>query len=255
MNHGVDARPIILVSPDVTVRQTLGVDRRVYELNAAYCDAVEEAGGLPLVAPYTESPAQVAALLKHAHGLLLTGGDFDVDPRWYNARPHPKLGTLKPDRSAFEKALLQGALASGMPVLGVCGGMQLLNVVLGGSLVQHLPEERAAGLEHSQKFDRRRAAHAVALTPGCRLAALFGQVALQVNTSHHQAVDGVAPGLVACGLSPDGVVEALEQPGGAFVVGVQWHPETLTPTPEDPRPRAVYQGLVDAARVRLAGGV
>ncbi|MEW5853490.1 MAG: gamma-glutamyl-gamma-aminobutyrate hydrolase family protein [Myxococcota bacterium] len=243
-------RPIIVVTPDITVRQSYGVDQRIYELNAAYTDAVVAAGGLPVVAPYQEDPVALRELMDAADGLLLTGGDFDVDPRMFGARPHPKLGTLKPSRTQFEKELFLLARERDLPTLGVCGGMQLMNVLMGGTLWQDLPDERPTAVAHSQKYDRRRPGHSVTLTPGTRMHGIYEQDVIKVNTSHHQAVRDLAPGLVGSGISEDGLVEALEIPRLRFALGVQWHPETLAPTDEDPRPRAVYQAFIRAAAER-----
>jgi len=244
----VKKTPVILVTPDVTVRMSIGVDYRFYELKSAYADAVLEAGGLPWIPPYLSSPALVTELLARVDGVVLTGGDFDVDPRLFGAAPHQKLGTLKPDRTTFEMTILRGALALDMPVLGICGGMQLMNVEKGGTLFQDVPDERPGSVLHSQKHDRRHPAHEVRLTAGCTLARIYGQPTLRVNTSHHQAVRDVGTGLQATGVSEDGLVEVLEVPGARFAVGVQWHPETLLPSESDPRPRAVYSALVEAAR-------
>lgn len=241
------SRPRILVTPDVTVRQSIGVDYRFYELKAAYVDAVLAAGGLPVVAVYSQEQDVVDGYLDAVAGVLLTGGDFDVDPRLFGAPPHPRLGTLKPERTQFERAIFQGARRRNLPILGVCGGMQLINVEQGGTLWQDLPDERPESLPHSQKHDRRHPAHDVNVAPGTRTHAAVGLDVLQVNTSHHQAVRTLGRDVVASGTSPDGLVEALELASGAWCVGVQWHPETLLGTKEDPTPGAVYKALVQQA--------
>ena len=130
-----------------------------------------------------------------------------------------------------------------MPVLGICGGMQLVNVALGGSLYQHLPDE-LPGVHHEQPTDRRQPSHLVEVVPGTRLAGLVGKGPLPVNTSHHQGVKGLAPGLRAAARSEDGLIEAFETAEGSFLVGVEWHPELLVDT--EPRHRGVFRGLVEA---------
>jgi putative glutamine amidotransferase len=233
-------RPKILVTPDLEA----GEWPRLW-LKRCYADAVVRAGGLPLVTPYA---AEVAELLELCDGVLITGGAFDVPPGEYGETRLPACGPENPERTAFERRLLEGALARGIPVLGVCGGMQLLNVVCGGSLYQDLKTQVPAAGDHEQKTPRDRPAHPLAVEAGSWLARTVGLEGLAVNSTHHQAVNRVGDGLVAVGFGPDGIVEAIEDPRARFVVGVQWHPEMLLDSA--PWNLAVYRGLVEAAGER-----
>lgn len=216
-----------------------------YELKRTYVDAVLGAGGLPILLPFAER-ADADAYLTLLDGLVLSGGGFDVPPALYGEEVRPPCGPLIPERTDAELRFLHGALDRGMPVLGVCGGMQLLNVALGGSLVQDLPAD--AGIRgHQQPAPRDVPSHDVEVVAGTRLAALVGAGRLRVNSTHHQAVKAVAPGLLVTARAPDGVVEGIERPG-AFAVGVQWHPESALR--HEPRHAEIYRGLVVAARER-----
>jgi putative glutamine amidotransferase len=217
-----------------------------YRLPRAYAEAVREAGGLPLPLAYGDA-AVAGAYLALCDGLLVAGGAFDVPPERYGEAPRPACGPTRPERTDYEWGLVEAALAAGIPVLGVCGGMQLLNVVRGGSLHQHLPED--LGVSHEQLPPRDRPCHEVQVVAGTLLARLAGHHALTVNSTHHQAVNRPGAGVLVSGRSPDGVVEALELPDLPFALGVQWHPESMFR--EDPRQLAIYRGLVDAARERL----
>lgn len=230
--------PRILVTPDLEDR-----DWPRLWLKRCYADAVIRAGGLPLIAPYG---ADVPALLELADGLLVTGGAFDVPPEEYGEARLPACGPANAERTGFERALLEGALARGLPTLGVCGGMQLLNVVRGGSLFQDLKTQVPAASDHEQKTPRDTPAHPLIVEAGSLLARTCGAHGLAVNSTHHQAVNRVGQGLVATGFGPDGIVEALEDPRAPFVAGVQWHPEMLVDTA--PWNLAIYRALVDAAR-------
>ena len=216
--------------------------RAVYELKASYVEAVLAAGGLPVLLPH--APSAAAAYLALLDGLVLTGGAFDVPPALYGEARREGCGPSRPERTAFEKDLLESALAARLPVLGVCGGMQLMNVARGGTLHQDLPLD--AGIRgHEQPPPKDVPSHEVAVVPGTVLASLVGLDALMVNSTHHQGVKDVGRGLVVSGRSPDGVVEAIELPGLPFALGVQWHPEATAP--KDPRQAAIYRGLVRAA--------
>jgi putative glutamine amidotransferase len=194
-----------------------------YALRKNYCEAVATAGGLPMLLPHELELA--SAYLDAIAGLVVTGGAFDVDPALFGASSRHASVTLKARRTEFELSLVRGALDRDMPILGICGGQQLLNVALGGTLIQHIPDEVPAALAHEQPNPRTEAGHAVDLAPGTRLAAIAGDVRIAVNSSHHQAVKQVAPGCVVDAVAPDGVIEGIEIPGKRFCIGVQWHPE------------------------------
>jgi putative glutamine amidotransferase len=193
-----------------------------YALRQNYADAVAAAGGLPLALPHLPDLAE--AMLDRLQALVITGGAFDVGPELYGDATTHAATTLKSARTAAELALLRGALARDMPVLGICGGEQLLAVGLGGTLIQHIPDAIPGALAHEQPNPRDQPGHEVAITPGTRLAAIAGVTTLAVNSSHHQAVR--TPGtLQVNAMAPDGVIEGIEDPARRFCIGVQWHPE------------------------------
>ncbi len=216
--------------------------RPYYALRENYCAAVSAAGGLPLALPH--DPAQAAAYAERLDGVIVTGGGFDLDPALYgDATRHPTV-SLKQRRTAFEWALAEAMLAADKPVFGICGGEQLLAVLLGGSLIQHIPDEVPGALAHVQPNPRHEAGHAVTLAAGTRLRALAGAETLPVNSAHHQAVRRVGEGCVVAATAPDGVIEALEAPGRRFCLGVQWHPEYGV----NPADAKLFTAFVEAAR-------
>lgn len=242
--HG-GRRPNIGITPDLgTTRSEHPVPQ--YELKVAYADAVFKAGGVPMVLPYAEDPSWVDAYLDRISGLLVTGGAFDIPPEAYGETAREGMGPTKHSRTAFETALMRGALARDMPVLGVCGGMQLLNVVLGGTLVQDIRRELPDTKDHEQKHDRTQPHHPVEIKEATLLAELFGKGQVMVNSTHHQAVNRLGEKLVVSGVSPDGVVEAIEAPSHTFAVGVQWHPELLLQTV--PLHFGLYRAFINKAR-------
>jgi putative glutamine amidotransferase len=233
----------------VTARPRIGLTldadgaRERYELKASYVDAVLAAGGLPILLPHAKDAA--AAYLALLDGLVVTGGAFDVPPELYGEARREVCGPTRPERSAFERDLLEAALAARLPVLGVCGGMQLLNVVRGGTLHQDLAAD--AGLPgHEQPAPKDLPSHDVAVAPGTLLADLVGAGPLPVNSTHHQAVRDPGQGVLVSARAPDGVVEAIELPDLPFALGVQWHPEAVLRHEE--RHAGIYRGLVRAAR-------
>lgn len=216
-------------------------------LPAGYLTAVRRAGGLALLA--TPDPAVTASpdeLLHRLDGLILSGG-ADLDPAVYGATAHPSTDGCDRERDEFELALCRRAVARDLPVLGICRGMQVLDVALGGTLHQHLPE-MVGHADHRRvpgSFDG--SEHDVRLVDGSLAARAAGELVHATRSHHHQGVDVVGEGLVVTGVStPDDLVEAIELPGRRFVLGVQWHPEA------DERSR-VIAALVDAARPRRTG--
>jgi putative glutamine amidotransferase len=230
------SRPRIGIALDVDDREGR------YQLPRAYPDAVLAAGGLPLLLPHGGTAA-TAAWLSLCDGLVVAGGAFDIAPERYGEPRRPGLGPLKEGRTGFEWALCQAALDGGIPLLGVCGGMQLLNVVRGGTLHQDLPSE--LGLSHEQPPPKDVPSHEVEVVPGTLLARLLGAEPIRVNSTHHQAVNRPGAGVLVSARARDGVVEAIELPGVPFALGVQWHPEAAAR--HEPRHHAIYRGLVAAA--------
>ena len=213
-----------------------------YALRANYFEAIARAGGLPIALPH--DPLLVEEWLELLDGLVVTGGAFDLDPALYgDAARHPTVRT-KDRRTAFEAAITRAALARDQPVLGICGGQQLLNVVLGGDLIQHIPDAIAGCLAHEQPNPRTEPGHDVEVLPGSLLHAIGGATRLAVNSAHHQAAGRVGAGVVVSGRAPDGVIEAIEVPGRRFCIGVQWHPEYRISAADD----ALFEALVEACR-------
>ncbi len=196
-----------------------------YALRQNYMGAIADAGGLPIALPHL--PDLADAMLDRIDALVITGGAFDVDPAMYGDTDMHEKVSLKQGRTAAELALLRGALARNMPVLGICGGQQLLAVALGGSLIQHIPDSVANALPHEQPNPRDEAGHTVAVLAGSLLHRIVGATEMAVNSSHHQAVRAPGPHAVVNATAPDGVIEGIEDARYRFCLGVQWHPEFL----------------------------
>ncbi len=194
-----------------------------YALRQNYCEAVSAAGGLPLALPH--EPDLAESYLDGLDALVVTGGNFDVDPALFGAAERHETVRTKDRRTAFELAMTRGALARDMPVLGICGGQQLLNVVLGGTLIQHIPDSVPEALAHEQPNPRNEPGHMISIVTRTLLHRICNLPELAVNSAHHQAAESVGPGVVVNATAPDGVIEGIEHPGYRFCLGVEWHPE------------------------------
>lgn len=199
-----------------------------------YAHAVREAGGVPLLILLGLDEDALDVLVARLDGLLLAGGG-DVDPAFYGQAPHSTLRGVDRARDDLELPLARLALGRGLPILGICRGIQVLNIATGGTLYQDLPTQRPGSLTHGcfqPQFPPDHLAHEVALAPGSLLARIMGQESFWVNSRHHQGVDRLGKGWQAVAHAPDGLVEAMEAPDHPFALGVQWHPENLLRLPE-----------------------
>lgn len=206
-----------------------------------YSRAVEAAGGIPLLLPVPRDPDTGIGMLSALDGLLLAGG-ADVSPRFYEEEPVVGIGEVDAARDVFEIALTRKAVEAGMPVLGICRGIQLMAVAMGGSLYQDIYAQAQGCLQHNQKAPKDVNTHRVTLETGSCLRELIGTSPVWVNSNHHQAVKRIPPGFQVCARAGDGIIEGIERPGAGFLVGVQWHPEG--PWQYDPSSRRLFEGLV-----------
>jgi putative glutamine amidotransferase len=240
-------RPIVAIS--ATSRSTEGVER--VRLNQAYVTSLEQAGLVPLIIPPLEDTGDVHRILDAVDGLVLSGGE-DVDPSHYGAMRHPATGDPQPARDACELELARWARATSLPTLAICRGVQLLNVSLGGTLLQDIPSQIAIAESHDGGRPRGTRVHDVRVHAGSRLAAVLGDTQVRVNSIHHQAVERVAEGLHVSARADDGVVEAVEwSKTDWWALGVQWHPEELTQTSEA-WDRRLFEAFAAACRQRAA---
>ena len=241
------AAPLVAVT--ATVRIVDGVER--VRLNAAYVRALESAGLVPIVVPPLAEPGAAVHVLDAVSGLVLTGGE-DVDPAHYGEAAHPELGPVNCARDVTELALLAAARQRELPTLAICRGVQVVNVGLGGTLVQDLPSQREAVAAHELDEERGSRVHGVSVDPGSRLATVVGAHALAVNSIHHQAIDRLGASLRISAHADDGVIEGVESDDPRWwMIGVQWHPEELTTTAE-PWDRRLFAAFANACRARLS---
>jgi putative glutamine amidotransferase len=213
-----------------------------YAMRENYCSTVAALGGLPIALPH--EPERVEAYLDRLDGLIVTGGNFDVDPALFGANSRHATVTTKDKRTGFEVAITKGAIERDMPVLGICGGQQLLHVVLGGTLIQHIPDSVENALAHEQPNPRDEPGHVVRIVEGTLLHRITGLAEMAVNSAHHQAADAVPDGIVVDAVAPDGVIEGIEDPKRRFCLGVQWHPEFLI----GPGDRRIFEAFLAATK-------
>lgn len=217
-------RPIIGITADRS-DESNNIESH-FHVRRNYCAAVSAAGGLPVVLPYDMEA--VNEYSQFIDGLIVTGGMFDIDPAEYGMTArHPDKVTVKRDRTNFERALLRRALGRDLPILGICGGMQLIAVELGAKLHQHLPSDIATDIEHKQFESCSIGTHRIRIEAGTYLHRILGTDTLVINSLHHQAVISGNKVLHISATADDGVIESIEVPGQTFCLGVQWHPEYL----------------------------
>jgi putative glutamine amidotransferase len=218
-------------------------------MNQRYYHAVVAAGAAPVLIPLVDDVDALRAIYDHVDGVMIPGG-VDVDPAMFGEVPHERLGRIDPARDRVEIQLVKWAVEDRKPVLGLCRGLQVINVALGGTLYQDLDAEYPNAIKHDYfptfGFARDHLAHDVALARGSRLRYTLESERIPVNSMHHQGIKALAPALAAVATAPDGLVEAAESTDGPFLVGVQWHPEVFEPT--DPHTGPLFRDFVDASR-------
>jgi putative glutamine amidotransferase len=229
---------------DAVAERPLG---RFVRADLDYVEGVAVAGGAPVVLPPTGNERAAEAVIQSLDGLLLSGGS-DLDPHYYGEEPLPELGITLPERDAFEVALVGLALRCGMPVFGICRGMQVLNVALGGTLYQDLPSQWERDLlKHRQDTPKWQPTHEVRVRDGSYIAEVMGRESVKVNSYHHQGIKDLAEGLVVTGRSTDGVIEAVEAAdlSERWLLGVQWHAEAMRGA--GPQQESLFEAHVAAA--------
>jgi len=217
-------------------------------VDASYFDAVTQAGGIPLILPPLESDDDLADALVPVDGVVLVGG-ADLDPRRDGWMMHPTIRPLAPRRESFDRRLMRIVAQRRLPVLGIGAGMQLMNVMMGGNLMFHIPEDRPTALPHHDPIDPAHR-HTLELTPGSLMERVYGDGELRVNSMHHMALDEVAPGFEVTARCPDGIIEAIEsRMPDWFAIGTQFHPEAPTASALD---RRIFEEFVDAVKESAA---
>jgi putative glutamine amidotransferase len=213
-------------------------------LRENYADSIVAVGGTPVLLPHV--PESVNQYLDTIQGLIITGGNFDIDPALYGASSRHDTIITKDRRTQFEWAITKAALERDMPILGICGGHQLINVILGGTLLQHIPDDIPNALEHQQRIAgvaQGKPHHDIKITKGTLLHQITGSTGYKTNSSHHQAIKTLGQGLVVNAQTSDGVIEGIEYLGKEFVLGLEWHPEYLA-SKED---KKILAAFVEAA--------
>lgn len=231
------------VAVTATSDTRLGGVHRV-RLNTVYVTALELAGLVPVVVPPLTGAESARSIIAAVDGLVLTGGE-DVDPELYGQQRHDRLGPVNRRRDESEIALVLAAREAGKPVLAICRGPQLLNVALGGTLIQDIPSCVPHALAHDSEDSRNARAHEIVIEPDSRIAAAVGATRISVNSLHHQSILEPAPGLRVTARAPDGIIEGVESEGEEWwALAVQWHPEEMSDSPE-PWDRGIFRAFAD----------
>ena len=241
-------KPIIGVTPDFNAgdRKDMGGKEPTYFLRARYMRAIEEAGGIPVLLPLLSNRAGWRQVVAHVHGLLITGSGSDLAPELYGEQQRHKFSRMSRERAIMELGIAKVAYQADVPMLGICGGMQSINVALGGTLYQDIAAQLDTPIDHLPTYPATKTTHSIHIAPRSLLRRIAGKARVEVNSSHHQSVKKVAPKLLQTAVAPDGVIEAIEAPDRSFLLGVQWHPEFLYE--RDPIQRRLFSALIRSAR-------
>jgi len=238
------------MKPFIGITCSWNEEKGQYSLGSLYVEAVEAGGGIPIPLVYSRSEDYLKRICAAVNGLVLSGGG-DVDPVFFGEDPIPAGGEICPGRDEFEISLVRQALAANIPVLGICRGMQVLNIAAGGDIYQDIATQLGERMiKHTQLAPRWHPTHEIAVAGGTVLSSIFSPGVMRVNSFHHQAVRNPAPGFLISARSPDGVAEAIESRDFSFALGIQCHPEALWK--REPAFLALFERLSLAARMRFA---
>lgn len=222
-------------------------------IKESYVAAVEDSGGVPLLLCHVSGEAAVSSFISLIDGLLISGGGFDIDPKLYGEEPHPGLGKTLPDRTDFEIQLLKGAVEKKVPILGICGGHQLINVYFGGTLYQDIPSQCKDAINHKKPIPSDNPYHSINIYPSTRLLRIIRTDSAMVNSTHHQSIKNIGNNLKISSVAEDGVIEAIEYDGENFIIGVQWHPERLYS--KEPASQRIFADFIkEAEKFRIKKG-
>jgi putative glutamine amidotransferase len=240
-------KPIIGITPDFNPGncKDMGGKEPTYFLRARYIQAVQDAGGVPVVLPLLRGLAKQEFLLERLDGLLVTGSGSDLAPELYGERQRFPFRRMSEERAQLELGLSRLAFRHGLPTLGICGGMQSMNVALGGTLIQDISSQVTTKIQHRPKKSATKIAHVIQIEPSSLLRRIARKVRISVNSSHHQSVKSLPSLFQATAVAPDGVIEAIEASIHPFWLGVQWHPEYLYR--HDVTQKRVFLALTKAA--------
>ncbi|HSE89360.1 MAG TPA: gamma-glutamyl-gamma-aminobutyrate hydrolase family protein [Candidatus Binatia bacterium] len=241
--------PLIGISADlsdVPANATNPAQEPLLFLPQRYCRAIQEAGGITLILPPIASRSGLRRTLHRLDGILISGGNFDIHPSYYGEKPISALGSIKKERTEFELELVDLALNQDLPLLGICGGAQAINVALGGSLYQDIATQLPNATQHEQGANRDERGHPIMIHSGTYLRKIVQKQTLEVNTTHHQAVRKIGKGLFVNATAEDGLIEGLESSSHSFVLGVQWHPEILAR--KDFSQRRIFSSFIAASK-------
>ncbi len=237
-------KPVIGITLDEEEKTTYS-NYPWYAARKNYSDSIVKSGGVSVFLP--NNPSSINKYLSIINGLVITGGDFDIDPKIYGQNIQSSKVSIKENRTDFEFKLTKQALKKDIPILGICGGHQLINVIFGGTLIQHIPDALDTKINHEQTNPRNEASHFINIKKGTKLFNIVKSKKMFVNSAHHQAVNRLGRKLVASAFSDDGVIECIESNDYSYCVGVQWHPEFLI----DKKDISIFKSLIDSAKKKI----